>query len=88
MAVEKEFETETMAQIYADQGHFDKAAAIYRRLLIQTPTREDLRDRLKAIEDRLENTGSQTLSTQFSAFIDLLLKKKQIDKLRNLRKPH
>jgi len=88
MAVEKEFETETMARIYADQGHYEKAAAIYRRLLIQTPTREDLRDRLKAIEDRLENTGSQTLSTQFSAFIDLLLKKKQIDKLRNLRKPH
>jgi len=55
--------------------------------LIQTPARKDLRDRLKAIEDRLENTGSQTLSTQFSAFIDLLLKKKKIDKLRNLRKP-
>jgi len=88
MAVEKEFETETMAQIYADQGHYDKAAAIYRRLLIQTPEREDLRSRLKAIEERLESTGSQTLSTQFSVFIDLLLKKKQIDKLRNLRKPH
>jgi len=87
MAVEKEFETETMARIYADQGHYEKAAAIYRRLLIQTPARKDLRDRLKAIEDRLENTGSQTLSTQFSAFIDLLLKKKKIDKLRNLRKP-
>ena len=87
MAVEKEFETETMARIYADQGHFEKAAAIYRRLLIQTPAREDLRNRLKAIEDRLENTANQTLSTQFSAFIDLLLKKKQIDKLRNLRKP-
>ena len=49
---------------------------------------EDLRQGLEAIEERLESTGSQTLSTQFSAFIDLLLKKKQIDKLRNLRKPH
>jgi Trp operon repressor len=87
MAVEKEFETETMAQIYADQGHYDKAAAIYRRLLIQAPEREDLRRRLKAVEERLESTASRTLSTQFSAFIDLLLKKKQIDKLRNLRKP-
>ncbi len=88
MAFEKEFETETMAQIYADQGHYDKAVAIYRRLLIQAPDREDLRSRLKAIEERLESTGSQTLSTQFNAFIELLLKKKQIDKLRNLRKPH
>ena len=87
MAVEKEFETETMAQIYADQGHFDKAAAIYRRLLIQTPERNDLRSRLQAIEERLKSTENRTLSTQFSAFIDLLLKKKQIDKLRNLRKP-
>ena len=87
MAVEKEFETETMAQIYADQGHFGKAAAIYRRLLIQTPERNDLRSRLEAVEERLESTENQTLSTQFSAFIDLLLKKKQIEKLRNLRKP-
>ena len=87
MAVEKEFETETMAQIYADQGHFDKAAAIYRRLLIQTPERNDLRSRLEAVEKRLESTQNQTLSTQFSTFVDLLLKKKQIDKLRNLRKP-
>ena len=87
MATDKEFETETMAQIYADKGHFDKAAAIYRRLLIQTPERNDLRSRLEAVEKRLESTQNQTLSTQFSTFVDLLLKKKQIDKLRNLRKP-
>jgi hypothetical protein len=87
MAIEKEFETETMAQIYADQGHYEKAAVIYRRLLLQAPAREDLRNRLKAIEEQLKSTGSQSLSTKFSAFIDLLLKKKQIDKLRNLRKP-
>jgi hypothetical protein len=87
MAVEKEFETETMAQIYADQGHYEKAAVIYRRLLMQAPAREDLRDRLKAVEDLQKSTGDLHLSTQFGEFINLLLKKKKIDKLRNLRKP-
>jgi len=87
MAVEKEFETETMAQIYADQGHYEKAAVIYRRLLMQSPAREDLQERLKDVEALQKNTGTQHLATQFSEFIDLLLKKKKIDKLRNLRKP-
>ena len=87
MAVQKEFETETMAQIYADQGHFEKAAVIYRRLLMQAPGREDLRDRLKVVEDLQKSNRDQHLSTQFSAFVDLLLKKKKIDKLRNMRKP-
>jgi len=87
MAVEKEFETETMAQIYADQGHYEKAAAIYRRLLQEAPERADLEDRLKAVEDLAKTSAGQRLSNQFGAWVQLLLKKKQIDKLRNLRKP-
>jgi hypothetical protein len=87
MAVNKEFETETMAQIYADQGHYEKATVIYRRLLMQAPEREDLRDKLKTIEDLQKSSSAQHLSTQFSEFINLLLKKKKIDNLRNLRKP-
>ncbi len=86
MAVEKEFETETMAQIYADQGHYEKAAAIYRRLLQEAPERADLSDRLKATEDLAKTSAGQRLSNQFGAWVQLLLKKKQIDKLRNLRK--
>lgn len=87
MAVDKEFATETMAQIYAEQGHYEKAAVIYRRLLMQAPAREDLQDRLKAVENLQKSTGAEHLSTRFSEFINLLLKKKKIDKLRNLRKP-
>jgi len=87
MAVDKEFETETMAQIYADQGHYEKAAVIFRRLLMQSPAREDIRNRLKVVEDLQKNTRDQHLSTQFSEFVDLLLKKKKIDKLRNMRTP-
>lgn len=86
MAFEKEFETETMAQIYADQGHYAKAAVIYRRLLMQTPEREDLRRRLKAVEESQKRAPSGAMTDQFSEWIGLLLKKKQIDRLRSLRK--
>jgi hypothetical protein len=87
MAVNKDFETETMAQIYADQGHYEKAAVIYRRLLMQAPEREDLRRRLQTIENLQKHAGGHHLTDQFSEWVQLLMKKKQIDRLRRLRKP-
>lgn len=86
MAVEKEFETETMARIYAEQGHYAKAAVIYRRLLMQTPEREDLRRRLKTVEDLQKHDAGRDMTDRFSEWVALLLKKKQIDRLRSLRK--
>jgi hypothetical protein len=76
-----------MARIYADQGHYGKAAAIYRRLLMRTPEREDLRDRLKIVEALQKEVHSHGLADQLSEWVQLLMKKKQIDKLRKLRKP-
>ena len=87
MATEKDFETETMARIYADQGHYDKAAAIYRRLLMQTPECDDLRGRLEAVEGLQNATESHSLADHMSEWVQLLMKKRQIDKLRKLRKP-
>ena len=86
MGVETEFETETMALIYARQGHYDKAVAIYRHLLSQAPEREDLRHQLGTLEAMLGRGGRQPLSDRFSEWIQLLLKKKQLDKLRRFRK--
>ena len=86
MAADKEFETETMARIYADQGHYDKAAVIYRRLLMQTPERDDLRHQLESIETLQKKAEDRDLSEQLSEWVQLLMKKKQIDKLRKLRK--
>jgi len=86
MSADKEFETETMARIYADQGHYDKAAVIYRRLLMQAPQRDDLRRRLEAIEARQKQAGGQGLAEQLGEWFQLLMKKKQIDNLRKLRK--
>jgi tetratricopeptide (TPR) repeat protein len=87
MAVDSEFETETMAQIYAAQGHYEKAAAIYRRLLDRAPDREELRSRLDAVEALRQRSGGERLSGQFSEWVRLLLKKKQIDDLRRFHKP-
>jgi hypothetical protein len=86
MAAEKDFETETMARIYADQGHYDKAAAIYRQLLMQTPERDDLRGRLEAVEASQKAADTRNLADHMSEWVQLLMKKRQIDKLRKLRK--
>jgi hypothetical protein len=40
--------TLTMARVYAQQGHFDRAVAIYRHLLIESPYDETL---VKALAD-------------------------------------
>ncbi|HEV8498517.1 MAG TPA: tetratricopeptide repeat protein [Gemmatimonadaceae bacterium] len=47
------FVTETMAELYIQQGHLDSAAEIYRKLVEERPDEPELRDRLRAIEDRI-----------------------------------
>ena len=87
MAPDKDFETETMAKIYTDQGHYDKAAVIYRRLLMQKPERDDLRSRLQSVEALQKEARGHHLADQLSEWVRLLMKKKEIDRLRKLRKP-
>ena len=41
MEKETDFYTGTMAKVYAGQGHWDKAAEIYRHLLRMEPERTD-----------------------------------------------
>ena len=48
-----EYDTPTMAKIFADQGYLRKAAEIYRRLVIRYPHRRDLFDALAEVEGRL-----------------------------------
>ncbi len=45
------FVTETMAELYIQQGHLDSALDIYRKLVEQRPDEPELHERLRAIED-------------------------------------
>jgi len=47
------FVTETMAELYIQQGHLESALDIYRKLVDQRPGDPILGERLRAIEDRL-----------------------------------
>ena len=46
---EDEFATATLADIYARQGHYEKAVAIYERLLQKAPDDHELAARLRAL---------------------------------------
>lgn len=45
------FVTETMAELYLQQGHVDSALEIYRRLVELRPDESPLQERLRALED-------------------------------------
>ena len=47
------FVTETMAELYLQQGHLESALDIYQRLVEQRPDDEVLASRLRAVEDQL-----------------------------------
>lgn len=52
MAADPEIYTLTMARIYRAQGHDDRAAAIYRRLLARDPHNAELRAALAELDGR------------------------------------
>ena len=50
-----EFHTATMAKVYVQQGHYQKAAEIYRHILSKEPDRQDIARSLSMVEQRLAN---------------------------------
>jgi tetratricopeptide (TPR) repeat protein len=88
MAQDSEIRTATMAKIYAAQGHYDKAAEIYRDLLQQDPRRRDLTEALAEVEKkRLEKSceSNTDLAPLFSQWVKLLLRYKQIQDLEKIK---
>jgi hypothetical protein len=88
MNPEVEFYTETMARVYAEQGHWAKAAEIYRYLLALEPERRDLAEALAAVENNMEATprsSSEDLVPLFREWIELLFKHQKLQKLRRLK---
>jgi tetratricopeptide (TPR) repeat protein len=59
------FVTETMAELYIQQGHLDSALDIYRRLVEQRPDEPELQDRLRAIEDRIFGAPATSSESEY-----------------------
>ena len=88
MEKETDFYTATMAKVYADQGHWEKAAEIYRHLLKQEPERDDYLEALAGAEKQIISSGKKAadkLAPLFHQFFDLMLKYKNLQKLRKLK---
>ena len=81
--------TETMANVYAQQGHWRKVAEIYRHLLAAEPGRLDYADALAEAEAKMkepEPKSPERLVPLFREWIELLLKAEELEKLKRLQK--
>jgi hypothetical protein len=89
MAQDTEIRTATMAKIYTAQGHYDKAAEIYRDLLQEDPGRRDLIQALAEVEKRQlvkRSDSRKNLAPLFSKWVKLLLRYKQIQDLEIIKR--
>lgn len=80
--------TETMAKVYASQGHWGKAAEIYRHLLTEAPARKDFADALAEAEEKISldsHMDPEQLVPLFREWIELLFRHDKLQKLRNLK---
>ena len=54
MIKDPDFYTVTMARVYEEQGHLEKAAEIYRYLIKAEPERRELVEKLVEIENKMD----------------------------------
>ena len=83
--------TETMAKVYADQGHWEKVVEIYRHLLAMEPERLEYADALAEAENRVETNAMsretpEHLVPLFREWIELLFKFEELQKLKKLKR--
>ena len=89
MAADLDFQTATMAKVFADQGHYEKAAHIYRNLLKREPQRQDLADALCEVEERIseaDKSSNENLAVLLGEWVELVFKYKQLRFLRSVKK--
>ncbi len=80
--------TKTLAKLYADQGHFDKAIEIYQHLVKKFPERKDILDDfsdLKVKMQRIKTSNEPELAVLFQQWFDLLAKYRQINGIQKER---
>ncbi|MBF0395986.1 MAG: hypothetical protein HQK78_04395 [Desulfobacterales bacterium] len=82
------FYTKAMAKIYTDQGHFEKAAEIYRYLLEKNPEDEEFALSLAEVEKKMveqEKINQNDLPKLFEKWIEVLFKYSSIKKIEKLK---
>ncbi|MDJ0780796.1 MAG: tetratricopeptide repeat protein [Desulfosarcinaceae bacterium] len=87
MSDDPEIYTLTMARVYAQQGHHDRAAAIYRHLLLASPHDETLIKALADAEAALvtqRQTQRGELVQLTREWIRLLQLRERLNRLRKL----
>ena len=80
--------TETMAKVYAAQGHWEKAAEIYRHLVLGAPARNDFADALAEAEKKIHkdsHKNPEQLVPLFREWIELLFRREKLQKLEKLK---
>jgi len=86
MKPEIDIYTETMAKVYADQGHWAKAVDIYQHLVQAEPRRQHLIDALEhARQKEQPDLRAEGLVPLFREWIELLLQQEKLKKLKKLR---
>jgi cytochrome c-type biogenesis protein CcmH/NrfG len=78
--------TVTLARLYAQQGHWRQAAAIYRSLLQEDPGRAELRQALAEAESRMAEGQADELAPLFREWIDLLFRHDRVRRLRRFKR--
>jgi len=88
MIPDNDFKTATMARVYSSQGHYEKAAQIYKHLLKREPDRQDLSGALAGVEKKLNEKAkgsNEDLAVMFSTWVDLILRYKRMRYLRKIK---
>jgi tetratricopeptide (TPR) repeat protein len=88
MKQEVDIYTETMAKVYADQGHWAEAVEIYQHLVQSEPQRQDLIDALEHTRQKMAeqpNPRPEELVPLFREWIELMLQQEKLKKLKKLR---
>jgi hypothetical protein len=80
--------TETMAKVYADQGHWAKAAEIYRHLAAKEPDRQDFAEALAEAEKKMNEISHKTpeeLVPLFREWIELMFQHEKLQRLKRMK---
>ena len=76
------FHTVTMAKILADQNKLEDAAQVYRLVLKSDPDNAQVREALRAVEDKLFRFGGERFHRLANKWVDLLLNYHHFEGLR------